>query len=87
METEKLNDEFVMPTDKLNNIVKKTPNKLYTILAAARAAERNRLGKFGKQLYVPHNPFITEKVMGEIEHEATRNINRQEPKKSREDSF
>jgi hypothetical protein len=78
-----------METEKLNELVKNNPNKLYSLLASGREAQRSRFGKFGKQLYVPHNEFIAEKVFGDIEKEARQNIHKQdtEAKKKRKDSF
>jgi len=55
-----------LSTSKINNIVKENPNKLYNILASGRAAEQRRFGKFGKTLYVPHNPFTAEPVLADI---------------------
>lgn len=79
-----------METEKLNELVRNNPNKLYTLLAGAKAVERNRFGKFGKKLYVPHNEFVAEKVMHDIEEEARRNIFKKEydeKNKRRKSSF
>jgi len=74
-------------TEKLNSVIQKTPNKLYTLLASSRFSqdhrrhlENKRLGKFGKQLYdyKPRNEFIASKVLNEIYTEANQNINKRE---------
>jgi hypothetical protein len=78
-----------METEKLNELVKNNPNKLYAVLAAGRAADRNRFGKFGKQLYVPRNEFISEKILADMEREAGQNLYKKaaEEKKKRKDSL
>jgi hypothetical protein len=55
-----------LSTSKINNMVKENPNKLYSLLASGRAAEHRRFGKFGKSLYIPHNPFTAEPILADI---------------------
>jgi hypothetical protein len=76
-----------METEKLNELVKNNPNKLYAVLAAGRMAGRNRFGQFGKQLYAPKNEFIAEKVLADIEREAKQNLYKKDVEKKRKDSF